>query len=105
MKPNDPSILPKMYIEILKNDQSTVKKINNTRLEMAKEALINAKMVIKNANSVKIATFLIGSDVSIIMLAKRVTKIIAFIPLSKPNNLLIKPAKTIKIIALNANPH
>jgi hypothetical protein len=94
-----------MYIEMLKNDHSTVKNMKTPRLEKAKEALIKAKMVIKNPNNANIATFLMVSDISIIMLAKRVTNTIAFIPLSKPKNLPIKPASTIKIIALTASPH
>ena len=105
MKPKDPSMLPKMYMEMLKKTQITVKKINTSRLESAKEALMNAKVVMKSPTNANIATFLMGSEISIIMLAKRVTNTINAIPLSKPRNLAIKPAITIKIIALNACPH
>jgi hypothetical protein len=94
-----------MYIEILKNVHTTVKNINTPRLERAKEALTNAKMVIKNPNDAKIATFLMGSAVSIIMLANKVKNIIVFIPLSRPKYLPINPAIAIKIIALIAIPH
>ena len=94
-----------MYIEILKNVHTTVKNINTPRLERAKEALTNAKMVIKNPNDAKIATFLMGSAVSIIMLANKVKNIIVFIPLFRPKYLPINPAIAIKIIALIAIPH
>jgi hypothetical protein len=94
-----------MYIEILKNDHITVKKTNKPILDRPKEALIKAKIVIKNPSTVKVATFLMGSEISIIILAKRVTTIIAFIPLLNPKNLPIKPAIAIKIIALTASPH
>ncbi len=70
-----------MYMEILKKAQITVKKINIFRLESAKEAHIKAKLVIKRPNNAKIATFRMGSEVSIIMLANRVMNIMAGIPL------------------------
>ncbi len=105
VKPKDPTKLPKMYSEIEKNVQIKVNKINTVRFERAKDALINANMVIINPNNAKIATFLMGSDISIIMLAKRVTNITVCIPLSKPRILAIKPATYINITALTACPH
>ena len=105
VNPKEPSMLPNMYKEMPKKAHSTVKKINIGKLERAKELLKNARVVINKPNNAKIATLRMGSDISITMLAKRVTNITACIPLSKPKNLAINPANIIKLIARSACPH
>ena len=103
--PKDPSIFPKMYIEMLKNAHNTVKKIKIGKLEMASDVLKNARVVIKNPKTASMTTFLIGNEISIIMVARRVTKTIACNALLKPKKLAITPETAIKTVALTACIH
>lgn len=105
MKPKRPAVSLKIYKERLKKAQTTVKNRNTGKLARASEELINAKRVIKNPISTIGTILRNGNGTSMIIVAMRVENIMALIPCSKPINLAIKPAKTIKIIDLIADFH
>ena len=102
MKPKRPMVSLKMYMERLKKAQITVKNKKTDRLESAREELMNAKKVIKNPTRAIGMILRSGNGRSMIMVAIRVINMMAFIPSSKPKNLAISAAKTIRIIDLNA---